>query len=116
VSEPVSVITGHSIRELFLNWSKATRNGRGWVNMTSRGADKGHKVSEFGASPIQSHSDKTSGNQTPSSAEIRLRAYEISLERGGLPDDELDDWLRAEPDTATEGCILAFTLPVDHQL
>jgi Protein of unknown function (DUF2934) len=28
--------------------------------------------------------------------EIRLRAYEIYLERGGLPGDEPDDWLQAE--------------------
>lgn len=27
---------------------------------------------------------------------IRIRAYEIYLERGGMPGDELDDWLRAE--------------------
>jgi len=64
------------------------------VNMTSRG--KRNRVSEFGASPIQSHSDDTSGNHTPSCEEIRLRAYEIYLERGGLPGDELDDWLQAE--------------------
>jgi len=25
-----------------------------------------------------------------------LRAYEIYLERGGLPGNELDDWLQAE--------------------
>jgi hypothetical protein len=62
--------------------------------MTSRG--KRNRVSEFGASPIQSDSDDTSGNYTPSCEEIRLRAYEIYLERGGLPGDELDDWLQAE--------------------
>ena len=62
--------------------------------MTSRG--KRNRVSEFGPSPIQSDSDDTSGNYTPSCEEIRLRAYEIYLERGGLPGDELDDWLQAE--------------------
>jgi hypothetical protein len=84
--------------------------------MASRAADKGNKASESGASPIQPHADETSGNPTPSSVEIRLRAYEIYLERGGIPADELDDWLRAESDTATEVRILAFTLPIDHQL
>ena len=64
------------------------------VNMTSRG--KRNRVSEFGASLIQSHSDDTSGNHTPSCEEIRLRAYEIYLERGSLPGNELDDWLQAE--------------------
>jgi hypothetical protein len=39
---------------------------------------------------------------------IRVRAYELYLERGTEPDDPLDDWLRAErefrqaPDEATE--------------
>ena len=28
--------------------------------------------------------------------EIRTRAYEIYLERGGQPGDEVDDWLQAE--------------------
>ena len=28
--------------------------------------------------------------------EIRGRAYEIYLERGGQPGDEMDDWLQAE--------------------
>ena len=39
---------------------------------------------------------------------IRMRAYELYLERGTDPDDPLDDWLQAErefrpaPDEATE--------------
>ncbi len=28
--------------------------------------------------------------------EIRIRAYEIYLQRGGQPGHELEDWLRAE--------------------
>jgi hypothetical protein len=39
---------------------------------------------------------KASANHKPSCEEIRLRAYEIYLERGGLPGIELDDWLQAE--------------------
>jgi hypothetical protein len=35
------------------------------------------------------------GNSTRDEG-IRRRAYEIYLERDGLPGDELDDWLRAE--------------------
>ena len=66
------------------------------VNMTSRGRGKRNGASECGARPIQSHSGDTSGNHTPSSEEIRLRAYEIYLERGSLPGKELDDWLQAE--------------------
>jgi hypothetical protein len=54
------------------------------------------KASEFGASPIQSDSDDTSTNHTPSCEEIRLRAYEIYLERGSLAGNELGDGLQAE--------------------
>ena len=64
--------------------------------MTSRGRGKRNRASEFGASPIQSHSGDTSGNHTPSCEEIRLRAYEIYLERGSHRGNELDDWLQAE--------------------
>ena len=42
------------------------------------------------------HAEDTSANHTPSREEIRLRAYEIYLERGGLTGNELDDWLQAE--------------------
>lgn len=64
--------------------------------MASRGRGNQNTVSEFGASPIQSHSDDISGNYAPSSEDIRLRAHELYLERGSLPGDELDDWLQAE--------------------
>jgi len=63
--------------------------------MTS-GRGKQSKGSEVGASPIQSHSEATSANHAPGCEEIRLRAYEIYLERGSLPGSELDDWVRAE--------------------
>ena len=64
--------------------------------MTSRGTGKRNSASEFEASAVQSHSDDTSRSNTPSCEEIRLRAYEIYLERGSLPGNELDDWLQAE--------------------
>jgi hypothetical protein len=51
---------------------------------------------EHDVSPIQPHAQDTSGNHAPSHEEIRRRAYEIYLERDGLPGDALDDWLRAE--------------------
>jgi hypothetical protein len=64
--------------------------------MTSQGRAKQSKASEVGARPIQFHSDDISGNDSPSCEQIRLRAYEIYLERGSLPGNELDDWLQAE--------------------
>jgi len=32
----------------------------------------------------------------PSTIKIRIRAYEIYMERGEQPDHDLDDWLQAE--------------------
>ena len=48
------------------------------------------------AARIQSHAQDTSASRTPSHEEISLRAYEIYLERGGHPGNEMDDWLQAE--------------------
>jgi len=47
-------------------------------------------------SPVQHQADATSVRHRPSHEEIERRAYEIYLERGGLPGNELGDWLRAE--------------------
>ena len=58
--------------------------------------DKRNESLELHTDPIQPHAEGTSANRTPSREEIRLRAYEIHLERGGLPGNELDDWLQAE--------------------
>jgi len=64
--------------------------------MTSQGRGKQSKASEVGANSIHSHPEDASANHTPGFEEIRLGAYEIYLERAGLPGDELDDWLQAE--------------------
>ena len=48
------------------------------------------------ATSVQRQEDETSARSTPSDEEIRRRAHEIYLERGDLPGDEIDDWLRAE--------------------
>jgi hypothetical protein len=34
-------------------------------------------------------------------AAVRLRAYELYLERGGMPGDEVRDWLQAERELLT---------------
>jgi hypothetical protein len=51
---------------------------------------------ESEASPIHPRAEDTSASAAPSQVEFRRRAYEIYLERDGLPGDELADWLRAE--------------------
>jgi len=64
--------------------------------MTSQGRNKRSRASDVGASPIQSHSEGTSSNHSPNCEAIRFRAYEIYVERGSYPGNELDDWLQAE--------------------
>jgi hypothetical protein len=64
--------------------------------MTSQGKGKRMETLDLHAARIQSHAEDTSPSRTPSHEEISLRAYEIYLERGGLPGNELDDWLQAE--------------------
>jgi hypothetical protein len=58
--------------------------------------DKRNETLEVHASPIHSLPEETLANHTPGHEEIRLRAYKIYIEHGGLPGNELDDWLRAE--------------------
>ena len=36
------------------------------------------------------------GNYKPTQEEIALRAYQIYLQRGGAPGNELQDWIQAE--------------------
>ncbi len=64
--------------------------------MTLQGKGKKNETLEPHTGPVQSRAEDTSANHTPSREEIRPRAYEIYLERGGLPGNELDDWLQAE--------------------
>jgi hypothetical protein len=63
---------------------------------TLHGRRKRSEASGVGASPVQSHPENTSANHKPTCEEISVRAHEIYLERGGLPGNELDDWLQAE--------------------
>ena len=45
---------------------------------------------------IRSNVAEGSRNNGPSLAEIRERAFEIHIERGGIHGCDLDDWLQAE--------------------
>jgi Protein of unknown function (DUF2934) len=58
--------------------------------------DKRNEPLQVRANPIQPHTKDAPANHTPTREEIRVRAYEIYLERGGLAGNELDDWLQAE--------------------
>ena len=58
--------------------------------------DTRNEARELQPSPNQIYGEDSSARQTPRHEDIRLRAYEIFLERGGLSGNELDDWLQAE--------------------
>ena len=58
---------------------------------------RGHQDVEAQAtSDRQEEAVKTSTEDPPRLAEIRIRAYEIYVERNGQPGDDLSDWLQAE--------------------
>jgi hypothetical protein len=46
--------------------------------------------------PSVQQTEEASVNHWPTQGQIKLRAYQIYLERGAHPGQELDDWLRAE--------------------
>jgi hypothetical protein len=62
--------------------------------MTSK--SKKSETLELHVSPIYPDAEDTSANHAINHGEIRRRAYEIYLERGGLPGYEVEDWLQAE--------------------
>jgi hypothetical protein len=45
---------------------------------------------------------KVTSGVRPTIEEIRQRAHEIFMARGGAPGNELDDWLRAEQELKQE--------------
>jgi hypothetical protein len=47
-------------------------------------------------SATPAESAETSAADSPRLEEIRIRAYEIYIERSGQPGHDLDDWLQAE--------------------
>jgi hypothetical protein len=51
---------------------------------------------ETEATPTQAGTREVLVGSSTRDEEIRRRAYEICLERGGMPGRELDDWLQAE--------------------
>jgi hypothetical protein len=53
-------------------------------------------VESQAASAPQGEAVKTSAADSPRLEEIRIRAYEIYIERGGQPGHDLDDWIQAE--------------------
>jgi len=56
----------------------------------------GTNVENIPRSILQSNVAEESRNNGPSLTEIRERAFEIHIERGGIHGCDLDDWLQAE--------------------
>jgi hypothetical protein len=65
-----------------------------------RSKDTRNETLELHTTPIQPRTEK----HTPGCEEVRLRAYEIYIERSGLPGNELDDWLQAERELERARC------------
>jgi hypothetical protein len=62
--------------------------------MSSKPKRNGSTAAE--ATSTQAETREVSAGKSAPDDEIRHRAYEIYLERGGEPGRELDDWLQAE--------------------
>ena len=61
-----------------------------------RRAEKSTHKAKAGYTVKKIANEKPVEARHPSEDEIRCRAYEIYVERGGTPGHELDDWIRAE--------------------
>ena len=68
---------------------------------------KPNKQNDLHAMPRQTRTGEVLRANDARTGEIRLRAYEIYLQRGEQPGRELDDWLQAEREL--EGGVPALT-------
>jgi hypothetical protein len=75
-----------------LNESDATKHG------SRPAAKRGRRVSTAAATPRArlQRASRASSIVRPGDDQVRLRAYELYLQRDGRPGDPLEDWLRAE--------------------
>ena len=76
--------------------------------MTLKG--KRSETLELHANHAPSHGEDIPANHAPNHDEIRRRAYEIYLERGGLPGQELEDWLQAEREIESAAYFMRATI------
>lgn len=63
--------------------------------MSSKSKEHQNVESQAASAP-QGEAVNASAADSPRLEEIRIRAYEIHIERGGHPGHDLDDWLQAE--------------------
>lgn len=63
--------------------------------MSSKSKEHHNSKSQATSAP-QGEAVNPSAADSPRIEEIRIRAYEIYIERGGQPGHDLDDWFQAE--------------------
>jgi len=57
---------------------------------------KGEKMAKTGEGSSPTTQKPRAAKNQPTQEEIALRAYHIYRERGGMPGNELEDWIEAE--------------------
>lgn len=78
--------------------------------------DKTSETSELHAhTTVESHTGDICASHAPNYDEIRRRAYEIYLERGSLPGEELEDWLQAEREIESAAHVRRATIGEKHR-
>ena len=81
--------------------------------MTLKG--KRSETLELRVNTVQSQTDDISANGAPNHDEIGRRAYEIYLERGGVPGHELENWLQAEGEIESAAHLMRATIGEKHR-
>ena len=81
--------------------------------MTLKG--KANQNLELDAGPIRPHAEHNAAKHAVNHDDIRSRAYEIYLERGGLPGRELEDWLQAEREFESAALFMRATTGENHR-
>jgi hypothetical protein len=67
------------------------------------------------ANAVRSHSNGLSENRSPNHDQIGCRAYEIYLDHGSLPGQELADWLQAEREIESPAHFMPPTIGEKHR-
>ena len=81
--------------------------------MTLKG--KRSEILELHANTVPSYTDDISANGAPNHDEIRRRAYEIYVERGALPGQDLEDWLQAEREIESAAHFMRAAIGEKHK-
>ena len=81
--------------------------------MTLKG--KENQNLDLDENPIQARVEGASENHALNHDDIRRRAYEIYLERGGLPGRQLEDWFQAESELKSAALFMRAATGEKHR-